>query len=258
MPTNNTQQHPALGPANTLRPDSTLLAPQQPRRILIVEDDPRIASLLTRYLEEQGFETDVIANGLQVEPEVRRLEPSLVLLDLLLPGMDGIEVCQQLRRFSAVPIIIVTARTDEIDRLLGLEVGADDYVCKPFSPRELLARIKALLRRVEGRLQTGVTQHGFRVDESTQRIAWDENWLPLTPVEFRLLRRLLSRPGHVFARDDLHESGTDRSRLGAGRAVDSHIKNLRRKIAAVRPQGSAIVSVYGMGYRFDPEAVDVS
>jgi two-component system response regulator BaeR len=258
MPVTNTQQHPALGSPNALRADAALLAPQQPRRILIVEDDPRIATLLTRYLQEQGFETDIIANGLQVEPEVRRLEPALVLLDLLLPGMDGIEVCQALRRFSAVPIIIVTARTDEIDRLLGLEVGADDYVCKPFSPRELLARIKALLRRVEGRLQTGVTQNGFRVDEGTQRIAWEENWLPLTPVEFRLLRRLLSRPGHVFARDDLHESGDYRSRAGVGRVVDSHIKNLRRKIAAVRPQGSAIVSVYGMGYRFDPEAVDVS
>lgn len=228
-----------------------------PRRVLIVEDDERIAGLLTRYLGEQGYQTEVITNGLQVEPEVRRLEPSLVLLDVMLPGMDGIEVCQQLRRFSAVPIIIVTSRNEEIDRLLGLEMGADDYVSKPFSPRELLARIKALLRRAEGRLQTGPSQYGFTVDEITQRIAWEHNWLPLTPVEFRLLRRFLSRPGHVLARAELSDDAGDGFRQGTGRVIDSHIKNLRRKISAVRPQGSAIVSVYGMGYRFDPELTHV-
>ena len=243
-------------PANLPIAPAALVA-QSPRRcILIVEDDARIAGQLTRYLQGEGYETSVSVNGLQVEPEVRRLEPSLVLLDLMLPGLDGIEVCHQLRRFSAVPIIIVTARADEIDRLLGLEGGADDYVCKPFSPRELLARIKALLRRVEGRLQTGLSQHGFTIDEGAQRIAWEESWLPLTPVEFRLLRKLLSRPGHVFARSDFLDGAGERFRQTSGRAIDSHIKNLRRKIAAVRPQGSAIVSVYGMGYRFDPASVD--
>lgn len=226
------------------------------RRILIVEDDPAIASLLIRLLDEQGFDTFHVGNGLQVESEVRAQEPSLVLLDLMLPGLDGVEVCQQLRRFSSVPIIMLSARSEEIDRLLGLEVGADDYITKPFSSRELLARMKAVMRRAEGRLQSGLAHHGFRVDEATQRIAWESHWLPLTPVEFRLLRRMLSRPGHVFARAELHE-GTDGTRAGAGRVVDSHVKNLRRKIASVRPQGSAIVSVYGLGYRFDPSAADV-
>ena len=194
--------------------------------------------------------------GLQVEPEVRRLDPSLVLLDLMLPGMDGIEVCHQLRRFSTVPIIMVTARIDEIDRLLGLEVGADDYVCKPFSPRELLARIKALLRRAEGRFGVESAQHGFRVDGSARRIAWEEQWLPLTPIEYQLLRKLLSRPGHVFSRDALLQDAQEGFRQTTGRAVDSHIKNLRRKIALVRPAGSSIVSVYGVGYRFDPDDLE--
>ncbi len=225
----------------------------EPRRILIVEDDARIADMLDNYLQAQGWRTTVLGNGLQVVPEIRRLEPALVLLDIMLPGQDGVEVCREVRAFSAVPIIMVTARVDEIDRLIGLEVGADDYVCKPFSPREVVARIKALLRRAEGRLGAAVPAHGFRVDDNALRIAWQEHWLPLTPLEFRLLKRLLSRPGHVFSRNALLESVHEDFRDTTDRAIDSHIKNLRRKIAKVRPQGSAIVSVYGMGYRFDPD-----
>ncbi len=225
----------------------------EPRRILIVEDDARIADMLDNYLQAQGWRTTLLANGLQVVPEIRRLEPALVLLDIMLPGQDGVEVCREVRRFSAVPIIMVTARVDEIDRLIGLEVGADDYVCKPFSPREVVARIKALLRRAEGRLGPAAPEHGFRVDDSALRIAWHEHWLPLTPLEFRLFKRMLSRPGHVFARHALLEAVHDDFRDTTDRAIDSHIKNLRRKVAKVRPQGSAIVSVYGMGYRFDPD-----
>jgi two-component system response regulator BaeR len=225
----------------------------EPRRILIVEDDARIADMLDNYLQAQGWRTTVLGNGLQVVPEIRRLEPALVLLDIMLPGQDGVEVCREVRAFSAVPIIMVTARVDEIDRLIGLEVGADDYVCKPFSPREVVARIKALLRRAEGRLGAAAPAHGFRVDDNALRIAWAEHWLPLTPLEFRLFKRLLSRPGHVFSRNALLESVHDDFRDTTDRAIDSHIKNLRRKIGKVRPQGSAIVSVYGLGYRFDPD-----
>jgi two-component system response regulator BaeR len=228
----------------------------RPRRILIVEDDIRLARLLERFLQFQGFETLVLMNGLQVEPEVRRLEPSVVLLDLMLPGRHGLEVCQDLRRFSAVPIIMLSARTDEVDRLAGLAGGADDYVCKPFSPRELVARINALLRRTEGTVAPGLVQYGFRIDDNAQRIGWQEEWLPLTPLEFRLLRKLLSRPGHVFSRKALLDGSRQEYRHTSARVVDSHIKNLRRKIAAARPQGSAIVSVYGMGYLFDPDASD--
>jgi len=227
-----------------------------PRRVLVVEDDARIADMLANYLRAQGYVCEVLANGLQVAPEVRRLEPSVILLDVMLPGLDGIEVCREVRRFSAVPIIMVTARVDEVDRLVGLDVGADDYVCKPFSPREVLARIKALLRRAEGLLGAGEATHGFRVDDSAQRIAWQEQWLPLTPLEFRLLRKLLARPGHVFSRNALLEGLHEDYRDTTDRAVDSHVKNLRRKIGKVRSQGSAIASVYGAGYRFDPEAAD--
>lgn len=225
----------------------------RPRRILVVEDDARIADMLGNYLQAQGWQVQVLADGLQVEPEVRRMEPSLVLLDIMLPGLDGIEVCRGLRSFSAVPIIMVTARIDEIDRLVGLEVGADDYVCKPFSPREVVARVKALLRRVEGRLGGAAPAHGFVVDEGAQRIAWREHWLPLTRIEYRLLRQLVLRPGHVFSRDRLLQSVHEEFRDTTDRAIDSHVKNLRRKIAAVRPQGSAIASVYGAGYRLELE-----
>ncbi len=224
------------------------------RRILVVEDDARIADMLGNYLQAQGWQVQVLSDGLLVEPEVRRMEPSAVLLDVMLPGLDGVEVCRALRRFSAVPILMVTARVDEIDRLVGLEVGADDYICKPFSPREVVARIKALLRRAEGRLGTAAPAHGFVVDDNAQRIAWQEHWLPLTPIEFRLLRQLLLRPGHVLSRDRLLQSIHEDFRDTTDRAIDSHVKNLRRKIGAVRPAGSGIASVYGAGYRFEPDA----
>jgi two-component system response regulator BaeR len=224
------------------------------RSILIVEDDAKIADMMANYLHMHGYQTRVVENGLEAVREVQRMAPALVLLDLMLPGLDGIEVCREVRRFSSVPIIMVTARVDEIDRLLGLETGADDYVCKPFSPREVVARVKALLRRAEGRLAGQVPSHGFRVDEAAQRIHWQDTALNLTPVEFRLLKLLLSRPGHVFARarllDTLHQDFRDVS----DRVIDSHVKNLRRKIDKVRPEGSGIVSVYGAGYRFDPDA----
>jgi two-component system response regulator BaeR len=224
----------------------------QPRRILIVDDDAEVAELLGRSLRGQGFATSVVANGLEVAAEVRRLQPSLVLLDLSLPGQDGIEVCRELRRFSSVPIIMVTARAEEGDRVLGLEVGADDYVCKQFSAREVLARVNALLRRQEGRLAGADALHGFQVDEDGQRIAWQGQWLPLTLIEFRLMRQLVLRPGHVFSRARLLEIARDDHADTTDRAIDSHIKNLRRKIAAVRPQGSGIASVYGVGYRLEP------
>lgn len=223
------------------------------RKILIVDDDAPTSALLADFFDGQGFATAVLMNGLHVEPEVRRSNPDLVLLDVTLPGMDGLEVCTQVRRFSAVPIIMLSARTDEIDRTLGLEVGADDYVCKPYGFREVAARVKAQLRRAEGRVGARTVLHGFRIDEGGRRIACDDRWLPLTTQEYRLLRKLLTRPGHVFSREDLVECTDDPSRTSSERAVDSHVKNLRRKIEAVRREGAAIVSVYGVGYRFDPE-----
>ncbi len=221
------------------------------QHILVVEDDAKIADMLTNYLHMHGFETTVCGNGLEAVPLVRAITPALVVLDLMLPGQDGIAVCEQLRMFSAVPIIMVTARVDEIDRLLGLETGADDYVCKPFSPREVVARIQALLRRAQGSLSVQAAPAALVADDTTLSIRWNGQPLPLTPVEFRLLRLLMSRPGHVFSRarllDHLHNDLRDVS----DRAIDSHIKNLRRKLDAVGAVGHNVASVYGVGYQFE-------
>lgn len=220
--------------------------------ILIVEDDAKIADMLANYLQMHGFQTAVCANGCDAVAMVQASKPVLVLLDLMLPGLDGIAVCSAVRAFSAVPIIMVTARVDEIDRLIGLETGADDYVCKPFSPREVVARVKALLRRTQGALAPAAEVHaGFHLDEARLQIAWQGTPLPLTQVEFRLLRALLARPGQVLGRarllDSLHEDMRDVS----DRAIDSHIKNLRRKLEQAHTGESTIVSVYGVGYRLD-------
>lgn len=236
------------------------------RHILVVEDDAKIADMLTNYLRMHGFATTVCGNGLDAVPLVRSTSPALVVLDLMLPGQDGIAVCEQVRAFSAVPIIMVTARVDEIDRLLGLDTGADDYICKPFSPREVVARIKALLRRAQGVLSVAAQQHAkpgggmapacptLVVDDASLSVRWEGQLLPLTPVEFRLLRLLMSRPGHVFSRarllDQLHQDLRDVS----DRAIDSHIKNLRRKLDAAGAVGHSVASVYGVGYRFEVDA----
>jgi two-component system, OmpR family, response regulator BaeR len=221
------------------------------RRILIVEDDAKIADLLANYLHMHAFETVVCGNGLDAVAQVRAGPPALVLLDLMLPGLDGLQACQQIRAFSAVPLIMVTARVDEIDRLVGLDTGADDYICKPFSPREVVARIKALLRRAQGQLTASSSSHALVVSDERQQVICHGLALPLTPVEFRLLRLLMSRPGQVFGRarllDQLHEDLRDVS----DRAIDSHIKNLRRKLEHSGAHELEIASVYGVGYRFD-------
>jgi two-component system response regulator BaeR len=229
-----------------------------PRQILVVEDDARIADMLTNYLHMHGFATTVCGNGLDAVQQVRAMAPALVLLDLMLPGQDGMAACQQIRAFSGVPIIMVTARVEEIDRLLGLETGADDYVCKPFSPREVVARIKALLRRSDGALALPSSvpagqKTGLRVNSASQAICWHQRPVPLTPVEFRLLALLMSRPGTVFSRarllDQMHQDQRDVS----DRAIDSHIKNVRRKLEGAGAVGHSVASVYGVGYRFDTD-----
>jgi two-component system response regulator BaeR len=222
-----------------------------PRTVLVVEDDDKIAALLVDYLAAHGFAAERLADGLQVVPRVQREAPSAILLDLMLPGLDGMEVCKALRRFSSVPIIMLTARVEEIDRLLGLELGADDYVCKPFSPREVVARVKALIRRAEGRVAGTALSGGFVADEASRRVRVGERILPLTPLEYRLLCILLAQPGRVFSRDQLLDAAHDDFRDVSDRAIDSHIKNLRRKIEAVLPGTDCIQSVYGVGYRFE-------
>ncbi len=223
-----------------------------PRTVLVVEDDEKIAALLQDYLRASGFQAEHLADGTGVAARVRQQAPSAVILDLMLPGMDGLEVCKALRRFSSVPILMLTARIDEIDRLLGLELGADDYVCKPCSPREVMARIRALVRRAEGRVAGEPANGGFTVDGAAQRVRLGDKALPLTPVEFRLLRTLLEQPGRVFSRDQLLDAIHEDFRDVSDRAVDTHVKNVRRKIAAAAPALECIHSVYGVGYRFEP------
>jgi two-component system response regulator BaeR len=220
------------------------------RRVLVVEDDPRIALLLVDYLHSEGFEAHSLADGQLALAEVRQAPPDVLILDLNLPGMDGVSVCRAVRSFSDVPILMVTARIDELDRLLGLNSGADDYVCKPFSPREVMARVHALVRRAEGRVRP--TASLWTIDDARLRIAWRGQTLSLTALEFRMLRQLLSQPGRVFSRAQLLESAHGELRDVSDRAIDTHVKNLRRKMQAVRPEDDCIASVYGVGYRFDP------
>ncbi len=221
-----------------------------PADILIVEDEPKIAELLADYLRAAGHEPRIIADGRDVVPAVRERMPDIILLDLMLPGRDGIDICRELRSFTQVPIIMVTARVEEVDRLLGLELGADDYICKPFSPREVVARVKALLRR----LQAGSEPEsgGLVIDGDRFEASLDGQRLDLTAVEFRLLQTLAATPGRVYSRDQLMERIYSDHRVVGDRTVDSHVKNLRRKLAAIRSGVDMIQSVYGVGYRFDP------
>ncbi len=222
--------------------------------VLVVEDDPKIARLLQDYLKREGLDSLVLADGALALQQVTACRPSLVVLDVMLPGLDGVEVCRSLRTFSDVPIIMLPARIDELDRLLGLETGADDYVCKPFSPREVMARVQALLRRSQGRLNRQPAL--WVVDDEKLRVEWRGHTLGLTLLEFRMFRLLLCRPGRVFSRSQLLDTLHADDRDVSDRAVDSHVKNLRRKVQAVDAAFDSIVSVYGVGYRFDaPEAI---
>lgn len=220
--------------------------------VLVVEDEPKLAALMMDYLRAAGYGASWIADGAQVIDHVRACRPDLVLLDVMLPGRDGIGLCRELRGFSDVPIVMLTARVEEADRLDGLEAGADDYICKtPFSPREVVARVKAILRRVQ---QQGAREGGqspLRMDVEAYRAYYKGVLLPLTPVEFRLLRIMLSAPGHAFTRDQLLARLHDDPRSVNDRAVDSHIKNLRRKLEAVDSRADLIRSVYGVGFRLE-------
>ena len=216
-------------------------------RVFIVEDEPELAALVADYASANGYLPVVFANGAQALAAIQAGVPDMLVLDLMLPGMNGLELCRAVRAFSAVPIIMVTARVEELDRLLGLESGADDYLCKPFSPRELMARIKAILRRV----QPGAPASLCVVDEAAQRIRVGGKLLDLTPSEFNILAGMARRRGQVFSRAQLLDLLRQDSLDVTDRAIDSHIKNLRRKIAVVLPQTEAIGSVYGLGYRFE-------
>jgi two-component system response regulator BaeR len=213
--------------------------------VYIVEDEPELAALVADYLRAAGFAPTVFGDGAEALAAIRAELPALVVLDLMLPGLDGLALCREVRAFSSVPIVMVTARVEEIDRLLGLELGADDYLCKPFSPRELVARIKAILRRA------GAAAPPFAIDRAARRASVRGRALDLTRTEFDLLAALAARPGQVFSRARLLELARQDNLDVTDRAIDSHIKNLRRKLDAVAPGLEPIRSIYGLGYRFD-------
>lgn len=221
--------------------------------ILIVEDEAKLASLMKDYLRRDHYETHILNRGNEVVEWVRDHHPRLILLDLMLPGKDGLEICREIRQFSQVPIIIMTARVEEIDRLLGLQLGADDYVCKPYSPREVVARVASVLRRVEA-VQQDIQEQRYRnifLDESRFRCEVDQVRVELTRVEFRLLLAMVRRPGQVFSRDQLmHLVYTDQ-RVVSDRTIDSHVKNLRRKLNDASKEGDLIHSIYGVGYKLE-------
>jgi len=217
--------------------------------VLIVEDETKIAGLLRDYLVQEGFEATVLHRGDEVEPWVAAHAVDLVLLDLMLPGKSGLDVCRGLRATGDVAIIMVTARVDEIDRLLGLELGADDYICKPFSPREVVARVKAVLRRA--RRGERAPEGGVKLDEAGYRATIGGKDLGLTAVEFQLFKVLVDHPGRIYTRDQLMDAMYRDERVVADRTVDSHIKKIRRKIAAVLPDREIVHSVYGVGYKYE-------
>lgn len=219
--------------------------------IMIVEDEPKLAALLADYLHVGGYQTSIIANGLDAIPAIKKSVPDLVLLDLMLPGKNGIDICRELRSFSQVPVIMVTAKVEEIDRLLGLQIGADDYICKPFSPREVVARVQAILRRAGYASDKPMPPAGLLMDESKHEATLNGQTLDLTPVEFRLLKTLCDNEGRVLSRDQLMNKVYPDYRVVTDRTVDTHIKNLRRKLDHASPDRELIHSIYGLGYRFE-------
>lgn len=247
-----------VAPHSALRSPTDAMTLSDAAPILIVEDEPKLAALLAEYLRVAGMPCRILSDGRDVLPAVRATEPRLVLLDLMLPGMDGLEVCRAVREISEVPIVMLTARAAETDRLLGLELGADDYICKPFSPREVVARVKAILRRVRGAAVATANgdaaaiapqQCALVIDAVRHHARLDGHELPLTPVELRLLSTLASHPDKTFPRAHLLDRMYDDHRVVADRTVDSHIKNLRRKLQAIRPDEEIVRSIYGVGYR---------
>jgi DNA-binding response OmpR family regulator len=222
------------------------------KKVLIVEDEKKLVNILKAYLEQAGFGVVTASDGQQALTVFRHEKPALVLLDLNLPVMDGLDVCRALRKESSVPIIIVTARVEETDRLIGLELGADDYISKPFSPREVVARVRAVLRRTEGeptRAET-LTADDLTLDLTKHSARLENRELELTPTEFDLLAVLMQTPGRTYTRLQLLDRVQGEAFDGYERTIDAHIKNLRQKIERDPKSPRYILTVFGVGYKF--------
>lgn len=227
--------------------------------VLIADDEEKIRQVVKKYLEKEGFRVIEGADGREAINAFQQNEPDLVILDIMMPGADGWEVCRELRKTSDVPIIMLTAREDEVDRVLGLEMGADDYVVKPFSPRELVARVKAILRRVSdykaraGEVQKNALKYeGIVIDPVTRQVVVDRQNIALTPKEFELIYFLAKSPGRAFSREDLLTAVWGYDYYGDTRTVDTHVNRLREKLAKAGKNISYISTVWGIGYKFEP------
>ncbi|MGI9332959.1 MAG: response regulator [Gammaproteobacteria bacterium] len=221
--------------------------------VLVVDDDPHIREIVSFALRKDGFETVEAANGVEALERFERNAPALVVLDILMPEMNGTEVCRRLRERASVPIVFLSSKDEELDRILGLELGGDDYITKPFSPRELVARVRAVLRRLEPGAerrteQAAALQHGrLRLDTETYKVYWDERELTLTMTEFGVLRTLLSRPGKVYSRDALMDGAYELRKIVSDRTMDSHVRRVRNKFKALG--ADPIETVHGIGYK---------
>ena len=214
--------------------------------ILIVEDEIKLATLLSDYFLQANYTPHLIHQGNDVVDWVKEHQPNAIILDIMLPGKSGIDICKKIRQFSNIPILMLTAKVDEIDRLLGLELGADDYICKPFSPREVVARVKAVLRRT-----TVIEQSSdkLQLDEHRFIVGFNNKEVSLTSVEFQLLKPLANKPERIFTREQLMQNMYSDHRIVNYRTIDSHIKKLRKKLADISDGKDWIQSVYGTGYR---------
>ena len=222
-------------------------------RILVVDDDPHIREVVQFALDKEGFDTLEAGDGAQALERFAADRPDLIVLDITMPELDGTEVCRRIRQTSRTPIIFLSSRDDEIDRVLGLELGGDDYITKPFSPRELVARVKAVLRRLEDAkaprdVGTAIMQHGrlsLNLDDFTG--SWDDTQIVLTLTEFGIIRTLMQRPGKVYSRDDLMSSAYELSRIVSDRTIDSHVRRVRKKFADIG--ADPVETVHGIGYK---------
>ena len=223
--------------------------------IMVIEDEPKIAQLLVDYLEQDGFNVVVVSDGTGAVEMIREREPGFLILDLMLPGKDGLTICREVRQFSNMPIMMLTAKVDEIDRLIGLELGADDYVCKPFSPREVVARVRTILRRLQQPPQAAAANElryrNITLDLNRHECVAQGQRIELTPVEFKMLHGLMAQPGRVFSRDQLMDFSYADARIVSDRTIDTHVKNLRKKLSVAAGEEELIHSIYGVGYKIE-------
>lgn len=227
------------------------------KKILVVDDEAKIVDIVKAYLEREGYQVLVAYDGKSALESARKQSPDLIVLDLMLPEISGFDVCRSLRMESAVPIIMLTARDETTDKIVGLELGADDYVTKPFDPKELVSRVKAVLRRTESRRTAGATLivADLRIDIEKRRVSRGDEAIELTPMEFDLLRALAENPGRVYSRMQLMDKVQGDAYEAYDRTIDSHIKNLRKKIEPDPEHPRYIITVYGVGYKLEDNVV---